>query len=50
MSRISRVTAMAKTPSLKASSRPVRNPRRRGRGSGSGYASDGGSSVLIARL
>ena len=36
---------MAKTPSLKASSRPVRNPRRRGR---DGASSGGGSSVLIA--
>ena len=35
---------MAKTPSLKASSRPVLNPRRRGYDD----ASSGGSSVLIA--
>ena len=45
MSRTSRVMAMAKTPSLKASSRPVLNPRRRGCAGASG-----GSSVLIARL
>jgi hypothetical protein len=36
---------MAKTPSLKASSRPVLNPRRRGC---DGASSDGGCSVLIA--
>ena len=48
MSRISRVMAMAKTPSLKASSRPVLNPRRRGLGSGGGSGT--GSSLLIARL
>ena len=39
MSRTSRVMAMAKTPSLKASSRPVLNPRRRGCGSGGASAS-----------
>jgi hypothetical protein len=49
MSRTSRVMAMAKTPSLKASSRPVLNPRRRGRDVTSG-CSDGGSSVVIDRL
>ena len=50
MSRTSRVMAMAKTPSLKASSRPVLNPRRRGCVGTSDGASGGGSSVLIARL
>ena len=41
---------MAKTPSLKASSRPVLNARRRGCDGPSGGAFGGGSSVLIARL
>jgi hypothetical protein len=45
MSRTSRVMAMAKTPSLKASSRPVLNPRSRGCDD---VSSGGGSSVLIA--
>jgi hypothetical protein len=42
--------AMAKTPSLKASSRPVLNPRRRGCDVASEGDSGGGSSVLIDRL